>query len=66
MVKNKLVMMLIVATAVFAGCNGNANGSVESKSDTSVDTIGKHSPYGTDTLNRKRMDSVTNKNDSLH
>jgi hypothetical protein len=49
-----------------AGCNGNANGKVNSSSDTSADTIGRHSPYGIDTLSRKRMDSVTNKNDSLH
>ena len=64
--KNKLIIIFVAFTTVFAGCNGNANGSVESKSDTSVDTIGKHSPYGTDTLNRKRMDSVIGKNDSLH
>jgi PBP1b-binding outer membrane lipoprotein LpoB len=64
--KNKWIIILVAIAAVFAGCNGNANGSVESKSDTAVDTIGKHSPYGTDTLNKKRMDSVINKNDSLH
>ena len=64
--KNKWIIILVAAGAVFTGCNGNANGSVESKSDTSVDTIGKHSPYGIDTLVRKRMDSVINKNDSLH
>jgi hypothetical protein len=64
--KNKLIIILVTAASVFAGCNGNANGNVESKSDTSVDTIGKHAPYGTDTLARKHLDSVTNKNDSLH
>ena len=64
--ENKIIITCVAFATFFAGCNGNANGSVESKSDTSVDTIGKHAPYGTDTLDRKRMDSVTNKNDSLH
>jgi hypothetical protein len=64
--KKKYVLVMAVITFIFAGCNGNANGTVNSKSDTSADTIGKHSPYGTDTLSRKRMDSVINKNDSLH
>jgi hypothetical protein len=62
----RYLLVITVITFVFAGCNGNANGTVNSKSDTSADTIGKHSPYGTDTLSRKRMDSVINKNDSLH
>ncbi|HEY2347622.1 MAG TPA: hypothetical protein VGH64_01340 [Puia sp.] len=63
----KMILLILAATPfLFAGCNGNANGTVNSKSDTSADTIGKHSPNGIDTLNRKRMDSVINKNDSLH
>jgi len=64
----KNILLLIFAAIAFlvTACNSNANGSVDSKSDTSADTIGKHSPYGTDTLSRKRMDSVINKNDSLH
>jgi hypothetical protein len=61
-----IILVLCSAIVLFTACNGNANGSVDSKSDTSADTIGKHSPNGTDTLNRKRMDSVINKNDSLH
>ena len=64
--KNILLLVLSIIIILLAGCNGNANGTVNSSSDTSADTIGKHSPYGTDTLSRKRMDSVTNKNDSLH
>jgi hypothetical protein len=64
--KNILLLTFTLVTILIAGCNGNANGTVNSSSDTSADTIGKHSPYGTDTLNRKRMDSVINKNDSLH
>jgi hypothetical protein len=64
--KNILLLVSATVAFLFAGCNGNANGTVNSKSDTSADTIGKHSPYGTDTLSRKRMDSVINKNDSLH
>jgi len=63
--KNILLLVFSMIT-VLAGCNGNANGKVNSTSDTSADTVGKHSPYGIDTLNRKRMDSVVNKNDSLH
>jgi hypothetical protein len=66
MMKSILLLTFAAITFLFAGCNGNANGTVNSKSDTSADTIGKHSPYGTDTLSRKRMDSVINKNDSLH
>jgi hypothetical protein len=63
----KNILLLAFSTiTVLAGCNGNANGKVNSTSDTSADTVGKHSPYGIDTLNRKRMDSVVNKNDSLH
>jgi len=64
--KNILLLAFSTITILLAGCNSNANGKVNSASDTSADTIGKHSPYGIDTLNRKRMDSVTNKNDSLH
>jgi len=64
--KNILLLAFATISFLMAGCNGNANGKVNSSSDTSSDTIGKHSPYGTDTLNRKRLDSVTNKNDSLH
>ena len=64
--KNILLLAFATISFLMAGCNGNANGKVNSTSDTSSDTIGKHSPYGTDTLNRKRLDSVTNKNDSLH
>jgi PBP1b-binding outer membrane lipoprotein LpoB len=64
--KNILLVAFATITFIMAGCNSNANGTVNSKSDTSADTIGKHSPYGIDTLNRKRMDSVINKNDSLH
>ena len=64
--KNIFLPALATITFLVAGCNGNANGKVNSSSDTSADTIGKHSPYGTDTLNRKRMDTVINKNDSLH
>jgi len=63
--KNILLLAFSMIT-VLAACNGNANGNVNSTSDTSADTVGKHSPYGIDTLNRKRMDSVVNKNDSLH
>ena len=64
----KNILLPAFATLIFllTGCNGNANGKINSSSDTTADTIGKHSPYGIDTLNRKRMDSVTNKNDSLH
>ena len=64
----KIILPLAFSTITFllTGCNGNANGKVNAASDTSADTIGKHSPYGTDTLSRKRMDSVINKNDSLH
>jgi hypothetical protein len=63
----KNILLLAFSTiTVLAGCSGNANGKVNSTSDTSADTVGKHSPYGIDTLNRKRMDSVVNKNDSLH
>ncbi len=64
----KYILLLAFASTTFliAGCNGNANGKVNSSSDTSADTIGKHSPYGIDTLSRKRMDTVINKNDSLH
>ena len=64
--KKILLPAISSITMLLAGCNGNANGKVNSASDTSADTIGKHSPYGIDTLNRKRMDSVVNKNDSLH
>ncbi len=64
--KNILLLAFSAISFFMAACNGNANGTVNSASDTSADTIGKHSPYGTDTLSRKRMDSVTNKNDSLH
>ena len=64
--KNILLQTFVTISFLMAGCNGNANGKVNSSSDTSADTIGKHSPYGIDTLSRKRMDSVTNKNDSLH
>jgi hypothetical protein len=64
--KHILLSVFSMITFVLTGCNGNANGKVSSTSDTSADTIGKHSPYGIDTLNRKRMDSITNKNDSLH
>ena len=64
--KNILLLTFVTISFLMAGCNGNANGKVNSSSDTSADTIGKHSPYGIDTLSRKRMDSVTNKNDSLH
>lgn len=64
--KNILLLVFAVITLLMAGCNGNANGKVNSASDTSADTIGKHSPYGIDTLSRKRMDTVINKNDSLH
>ncbi len=64
--KNILLLAFAAMAFLTIGCNGNANGTVNSKSDTSADTIGKHSPYGIDTLSRKRMDSVTNKNDSLH
>ena len=64
----KIILILAFAAISFliSACNGNANGTVNSSSDTSADTIGKHSPNGIDTLNRKRMDSVINKNDSLH
>ena len=64
----KNIHLLVFAAMAFfmVGCNGNANGKVNSASDTSADTIGKHSPYGIDTLSRKRMDTVINKNDSLH
>lgn len=61
-----ILLLAFSMITMLAGCNGNANGKVNSASDTSADTIGKHSPYGIDTLNRKRMDSVINKNDSLH
>ena len=64
--KHILLLVFSMITIVLTGCNGNANGKVNSTSDTSADTVGKHSPYGIDTLNRKRMDSVINKNDSLH
>ena len=64
--KKILLPAISSITMLLAGCNGNANGKVNSASDTAADTIGKHSPYGIDTLNRKRMDSVVNKNDSLH
>jgi hypothetical protein len=64
--KKILLPVISMITVLLAGCNGNANGKVNSTSDTSADTIGKHSPYGIDTLNRKRLDSVVNKNDSLH
>ena len=64
--KNILLLALSTITFFMAACNGNANGKVNSSSDTSADTIGKHSPYGIDTLGRKRMDTVINKNDSLH
>ncbi len=64
--KNILLLAFATITFLMAGCNGNANGNVNSSSDTSADTIGKHSPYGIDTLSRKRMDTVINKNDSLH
>jgi hypothetical protein len=64
--KNILLQTFVTISFLMAGCNGNANGKVNSSSDTSADTIGRHSPYGIDTLSRKRMDSVTNKNDSLH
>ena len=64
--KNILLLAFATITFLMAGCNGNANGKVNSSSDTSADTIGKHSPYGIDTLSRKRMDTVINKNDSLH
>jgi hypothetical protein len=63
--KNNLLLVFSIISLLMAGCNGNANGTVNSTSDTSADTIGKHSPYGIDTLNRKRLDSVVNKNDSL-
>ena len=63
--KNILLLAFAVSSLI-AGCNNNANGKINSASDTSADTIGKHSPYGIDTLNRKRLDSVVNKNDSLH
>jgi len=62
----KIMILAFSAITILAGCNGNANGSAKSASDTSADTIGKHSPYGIDTLNRKRLDSVVNKNDSVH
>jgi len=62
----KILILAFSAISMLAACNGNANGSANSASDTSADTIGKHSPYGTDTLNRKRIDSVDNKNDSVH
>jgi len=62
----KYILLLAFSTIIMlAGCNGNANGKVNSTSDTSADTVGKHSPYGIDTLNRKRLDSVVKKNDSL-
>ena len=64
--KNILLLGLSTITFFMVACNGNANGKVNSTSDTSADTIGKHSPYGIDTLSRKRMDTVINKNDSLH
>lgn len=64
--KNILLLAFAMIIILLAGCNGNANGTVNSTSDTSADTIGKHSPYGIDTLSRKRMDTVINKNDSLH
>ena len=64
--KNILLPVFSMITILLTGCNGNANGKVNSTSDTSADTIGKHSPYGIDTLNRKRLVSVVNKNDSLH
>jgi hypothetical protein len=64
--KNILLLAFTAISILMAGCNGNANGKVNSSSDTSADTIGKHSPYGIDTLSRKRLDSVTNKNDSQH
>jgi hypothetical protein len=63
----KISLLAFTTITIFmAACNGNANGKVSSSSDTSADTIGKHSPYGIDTLSRKRMDTVINKNDSLH
>ena len=63
----KYILLLAFSMIIMlAACNGNANGRVSSASDTSADTIGKHAPFGIDTLNRKRMDSVVNKNDSLH
>ena len=64
--KNSLLLLFSLIGLLMGACNGNANGTVNSGSDTSADTIGKHSPYGVDTANRKRLDSVTNKNDSLH
>ena len=60
------LLAFAIITILLSSCNGNANGTSNSSSDTSADTIGKHSPYGIDTLNRKRMDTVINKNDSLH
>lgn len=64
--KNILLLAFAIISSLMAGCNSNANGTVNSTSDTSADTVGKHSPYGIDTLNRKRLDSVVNKNDSMH
>jgi PBP1b-binding outer membrane lipoprotein LpoB len=64
--KNIILTAFAIISFLMAGCNGNANGTINSSSDTSADTIGKHSPNGIDTLNRKRLDSVVNKNDSLH
>jgi hypothetical protein len=64
--KNILLLAFSIVSFLIAGCDSNANGKVKSASDTSADTIGKHSPYGIDTLNRKRLDSVVNKNDSVH
>ncbi|HLA60090.1 MAG TPA: hypothetical protein VK622_15050 [Puia sp.] len=64
--KNILLLAFAITGFLMSGCNGNANGKVNAASDTSADTVGKHSPYGIDTLSRKRMDTVINKNDSLH
>jgi hypothetical protein len=64
--KNILLLAFAIIIFFMVACKGNANSTLNSSSDTSADTIGKHSPYGIDTLNRKRLDSVVNKNDSVH